>query len=104
MRELKTQVAMKNVEGVAAVAVAATTKRESDALKIRNAKLNSEMMCVHSEFGDVKQLRAEIARSCNDVGKMTATLTNTTNMRDEGVERAENFRAQITASVRHENV
>lgn len=35
--ELKSQVAMKNFKRVTAVAVAVSSKRESDALKIRNA-------------------------------------------------------------------
>lgn len=34
---------------------------------------------------------------------MTASLTNTANMRDEAAERADNLRSRLAASVRREN-
>lgn len=57
----------------------------------------------HSKADLVKQLRAEVARLDRNAEMMTASLTDKPNMRDEAIERAKNFRAQLTASVRLED-
>lgn len=53
---------MKKFERVAAVSVAASSKRESDALKDRNAGLDSKATRLHNEVGDVMQLCMEVTR------------------------------------------
>lgn len=69
MGELKSQVAMKKTERVAAVAVATPSKRELDALQVRNVVLDLEMTCFHNEVDVVGQARAEVTKLAHDVEK-----------------------------------
>lgn len=94
---------MKEIERVTAVAVAALSKRESDALKVRNGKLEFEVTRLHSVIDNVEQLHVEVTRLGRDVEKTTASLTNTANMRDAAVEEAGNLSAQLAASVCRED-
>lgn len=104
VRELDLQIAMKEIERVAMIGVAEPSKRESDASKVQNAELDFDVARLHSEIGSVKRLRAEVTRLGHVVEEITATLTDTANVRDKVVERANNLSAQLAASVRRKNV
>lgn len=89
MREMKSQAAMRDIGRVAAAAVAALSKREPDALNVRNLKVYYKVTRLHKEIDAVKQLCEKVAKFGRDVEKITASLTNTTNIRDEAVMRAD---------------
>lgn len=88
---------------MAAGAVAASCKRNSGALKVLNAISDSERTRLHSKVDDVKQLRAGVSKLGCDVERITASLTDTTNMCNEAVERADDVGAYLAASIRHED-
>lgn len=57
VHELKLQVAMKKIERVVALAVAASSKRGSNVLRVRNTELDSRMTRLYSKAKLVKRLR-----------------------------------------------
>lgn len=67
VRGLRSQVVMMEIERVASVSVASLSKRESDALKVWNAELDSEVTRLRSEIDTVKHLREEVNRLGHDV-------------------------------------
>lgn len=103
VRELKSQIAKKEIKRVAAVAVAASSERKSDALKVQNAGLDSEVTRLHSEIDAVKQFRAEVAKLSLVVQKVAISLTGSANLRVEAVERADNLSTQLAASNRRKD-
>lgn len=103
VRELKSQIAMKETEHVAAVAVAASIMRKADAPKFQNAKLDFEMIHIRSDIVKDKQLRAKVARLNRNAERVTASLTKTANMCGEAVERAKSLSAQLAASNGHKD-
>lgn len=72
---------------MAAVAAAASSKQKADALKSRNVELNFEVARLLSEVDAVKKPRAVLIRLGCNVEKITASLIDTANMRDEAVKR-----------------
>lgn len=90
---------MEGSNRVAAVAAAASSKREPDALKVPTEELESKVMHLHNEVDIVKQLRSKVARLGHDVENMSASLTDTGNMRDEAVNRADNLSVYFAVSV-----
>lgn len=55
------------------------------AVKDRIAERDSEVTRLHTKVAEVKQLHAEVTRWRWYVEKMTVSVTDTTNMRDETV-------------------
>lgn len=80
------------------IAVAASSKWESNAQMVRFTKLESVVTRLPSEVDVVKQLRAEVASRGRDIEKMNASFTDKANMRDETVKRADNLSSQRSAS------
>lgn len=84
---------------MAAVAAVAFRKRKSDALKVWNAELEFKVTRLHSKANEVRQLSAKVTGLGRNVKRMTASLPDAVNMRDEAVETAGNLSAQLAASV-----
>lgn len=96
VRDLKSRVAMKEIGCVAALATAALSMRDLNALNVQSAESDSGMMHLRSEIGVGKQLRAEVTRLVHEV--MNTSLIDTASMCEGPVERAYILNAQLDAS------
>lgn len=99
MRKFKLQVSIKKTKRMAAVAVAASSKLESQGLKVRNAELDSKVTRIYSKVDVFKQLRAAVTRLGRDAEKMAPSLTDTASIHGGDVERADSLDARLAASV-----